>query len=127
MSSLNRAMILGNLTKDVESRTLQSGSQFATFSVATNESWTDSNGQKHERTEFHSIEVYSKLAEICAKFLAKGRQVYVEGRIESREWDGKDGQKKYKTVIKAEKVIFVGGTGGGAKPIDEFDQSFGNW
>ena len=84
--NLNRAMIIGNLTRDPESRTTTSGQSVCNFSVATSSQWTDAQGQKQERTEYHPIVAWGKLADICQQYLAKGRKVYVEGRLQTREW-----------------------------------------
>ena len=93
MAGLNKAMVIGNLGKDPELRTTGSGKSVCNFSVATNESWKDASGEKQERTEWHRIVVWGPQAEACGKYLAKGRQVYVEGRIQSREWEDNDVQE----------------------------------
>ncbi|MFA4955181.1 MAG: single-stranded DNA-binding protein [Patescibacteria group bacterium] len=105
--NLNRAMIIGNLTRDPESRTIPSGQNVCNFSVATSSQWTDSQGQKQERTEYHPIVAWGKLADICTQYLAKGRKVYVEGRLQTREWEGQDGAKKQRTEIVAENMIIL--------------------
>ncbi len=104
---LNRAMIIGNLTRDPELRTTSGGQTVATFGVATNHSWTDASGQKQEKAEFHNIVAWGKLAEICGQYLTKGRKVYVEGRIQTRDWEGQDGQKRFRTEIVAETMIML--------------------
>jgi single-strand DNA-binding protein len=99
-----------------------SGAAVANFSVATNESWTDKTGQKQERTEWHKVVVWGKLAELCNQYLQKGRQVYVEGRLQTRQWQDKDGQTKYTTEIQAQTVQFLGagaGAGAGERPSRE--------
>lgn len=105
--NLNRAMIIGNLTRDVELRSTNTGQNVANFGVATNQVWTDSSGQKQERTEFHNIVAWGKLAEICSQYLAKGRKVYVEGRLQTREWESQDGTKRNRTEIIAENMIML--------------------
>jgi len=105
--NLNRAMIIGNLTRDPETRTTNSGQTVCTFGIATNSYWKDAAGQKQERSEFHNIVAWGKLAEICQQFLGKGRKVYVEGRLQTREWDGQDGQKRNRTEIVAENMIML--------------------
>lgn len=110
---VNKAIIIGNLGRDPEVRFTPSGRARATFSVATSERWTDQQGQKQERTEWHNVVVWGKQAETCGQYLAKGRQVFVEGRITSRSYDDKDGNKKYITEIVARDVRFLGGPGGG--------------
>jgi single-strand DNA-binding protein len=95
----------------------------ANFSVATNESWTDKSGQKQERTEWHRVVVWGKLAELCAQYLAKGRQCYLEGRLQTRQWQDKDNQTKYTTEIQAQTVQFLGG---GAREGAEMNQDQGH-
>ncbi|MBX3023335.1 single-stranded DNA-binding protein [bacterium] len=111
---VNKAIIIGNLGRDPEVRFTPSGRAVAKFSVATTERWTDQNGQKQEKTEWHNIVVWGKQAETCGQYLAKGRQVYVEGRITNRSYDDKDGNKKYITEIIARDVRFLGGPGQGS-------------
>lgn len=105
--SLNRAQIIGNLTRDPELRQTSTGQTVASFAVATNSVWTDKTGNKQEKAEFHNIVAWAKLAEICGNFLHKGRKVYVEGRIQTRDWDGEDGVKRYRTEIVAENLILL--------------------
>ncbi len=106
--SLNKVMLIGNLGKDPELRYTSGGSPVATFSVATNESWKDQEGALQERTEWHNIVAWSKLAEICQQYLKKGRRVYIEGRIQTRSYDDKNtGAKKYITEIVAGNMIML--------------------
>lgn len=107
MSGLNKAFIIGRLGADPEVKPA-GGNTVAQMSVATSENWTDKNGQKQERTEWHRVVVWGKLAELCGKYLSKGRQVFVEGRIQTRSWEDKDGQKRYTTEIVASTVQFLG-------------------
>lgn len=107
MMSLNRAQIIGNLTRDPEVRTTQTGQTVANFGVATSFTWTDASGQKQEKTEFHNIVAWAKLGEICGQYLLKGRRVYVEGRLQTREWETPEGQKRQRTEIIAENVIML--------------------
>ena len=119
MASLNRVMIIGNLGADPELKYSPNGDAVTTFSVAANESWTSKDGQKQERTEWFSVVTWRKLAETCAQYLAKGRQVYVEGRLQTRSWEGQDGEKKYRTEVVAETVRFLGERGDrAAEPHD---------
>lgn len=112
--SLNKVMIIGNLGRDPELRYTQSGSAVANLNIATNETWTDKNNEKQERTEWHRVVVWGRQAENCEKYLEKGRQVYVEGRLQTREWQDKEGVTKYTTEIVAQTVQFLsGGAGGG--------------
>jgi single-strand DNA-binding protein len=104
---LNRAMIIGNVTRDPEVRTTSSGQSVASFGVATNHVWKDAAGNKQEKAEFHNIVAWAKLAEICAQYLTKGRKIYVEGRLQTREWEGQDGAKRTRTEIIAENMIML--------------------
>jgi len=110
---VNKVILVGNLGKDPEVRFTPNGKALAKFSVATSERWTDQDGQKQERTEWHNVVVWGKQAETCGQYLSKGRQVYVEGSIRTRSYDDKDGNKKYITEIVARDVRFLGGGGGG--------------
>jgi single-strand DNA-binding protein len=108
MAGVNKVILIGNLGKDPELRYTPSGQPVASFSVATTERWTDKNGQKQDRTEWHNIVVWGKLAELTNQYLKKGRPVYIEGRITSRSWDDRDGNKKYRTEIVANQIQFLG-------------------
>jgi len=103
---LNKAIIYGNLTRDPELRSLPSGIQVASFSVATNRVWKDKNGAKQESADFHNIVVFGRQAETTSQYLKKGSGVLVEGRIQTRSWDAQDGQKKYRTEIVADRIQF---------------------
>ena len=105
---LNKAMLIGRLGGDPEVRFTQSGTAVCSFSIATSEAWTDKNGEKQERTEWHRITCWDKLAENVGKFLSKGRQVYVEGKLQTRKWTDKDGTDRYTTEIVARQVSFLG-------------------
>ncbi|MBX5480980.1 MAG: single-stranded DNA-binding protein [Myxococcaceae bacterium] len=114
---INKVILIGNLGNDPEIRFTQGGQAVANFRIATSESWTDkSSGQKQERTEWHRIVVWGKLAELCGQYLKKGRQCYVEGRLQTREWMDKDGRKQWTTEVVAQTVQFLGGRGDGAGP-----------
>ncbi len=108
MASLNKVMLIGNLGRDPEVRYTPDGVPVASFSLATSESWTDKNGARQERTEWHNIVAWNKLADLAKRFLAKGRPVYVEGRIRSREWDDRDGNKRRTTEIIATQMVLLG-------------------
>ncbi|MFA6161693.1 MAG: single-stranded DNA-binding protein [Patescibacteria group bacterium] len=116
--SLNRATIIGNLTRDPEMRTTTSGQSVVNFSVATSSQWTDAAGQRQERTEYHPIVAWGKLAEICHQYLGKGRKVYIEGRLQTREWETPDAQKRQRTEIVADNMIMLdkAGQGGAVAP-----------
>ena len=107
--SVNKVIVLGRLGQDPELKHTAGGSPVTNLSVATNESWVDKQGQKQERTEWHRVVVWGKLAELCNQYLAKGRQVYVEGRLQTRSWEDNQGQKRYTTEITANTVEFLGG------------------
>lgn len=108
MMSLNRATIIGNLTRDPEVRTTPTGQNVASFGVATNRAWTDqATGQKKEEVEYHHVVAWGRLAEIVGQYLARGRRVYVDGRIKTREWDGQDGVRRNRTEIVAENLIML--------------------
>lgn len=117
---LNKAMLIGNITRDPEIRQTAGGIPVASFSVATNLSWKDANGQKQDRAEFHNIIAWRSLADIAGRFLKKGSKVFVEGRLQTRSWVGNDGQKRYTTEIVAENIIMLdranGGQGGYQSP-----------
>ncbi|HNX10576.1 MAG TPA: single-stranded DNA-binding protein [bacterium] len=110
--SLNKAMLIGNLTRDPEMRNTPNGQNVASFSVATNMNWTDAAGVKQSKPEFHNIVAWRKLAEICGQYLHKGTKVYIEGRIQTRDWVGQDGQKKYRTEIVADTMEILSSRGG---------------
>ena len=113
--NLNKAMIIGNLTRDPELKTIPNGTPVATFGVATNRVWTDQAGQKQEKVEFHNIVAWRRLAEICGQYLKKGAKIYIEGRLETRDWVGQDSVKRYRTEIVAGNMIMLDrvGSGGG--------------
>ena len=124
--SVNIAIVVGNLGKDPEVRFTQSGRAVANFSVATSESWTGQDGNPQERTEWHRIVVWGKQAESCGQYLAKGRQVFVQGRIQSRSYEDKTGNTRYITEIIAQRVQFLGGAGGARASQEPQDQDFGD-
>lgn len=109
MASLNKIFLIGYLGRDPETRYTNGGQTVTNFSMATTETWKDQSGDRQERTEWHKIVVWGKAAEHCGEYLSKGRLVHVEGRIQTREWEGKDGEKKYTTEVVANRVTFLGG------------------
>jgi len=111
---INKAIVVGRLGQDPEVKFLPTGQAVCNFSVATSESWTDKSGQKQERTEWHRVTVWGKLGELCGQYLAKGRQCYVEGKLQTRSWDDDQGNKKYSTEIHGQNVQFLGGLSGEA-------------
>ncbi len=113
MGSLNKACLIGNLGRDAELKYTPSGAAVATFSIATTETWTGKDGQKQEATEWHRCVLWGKQAESLAEYLQKGKQVYVEGQINTRKWEDKDGNTRYTTEIKVRQVVLLGGGGRG--------------
>ena len=112
MRGVNKVILVGNLGADPDVRYTSTGSAVVNFRIATSENWTNKEGGKETRTEWHRIVAFGKLAEICAEYLNKGKQVYVEGRLQSRSWEDKEGNKKWTTEIVANNVVMLGGAGG---------------
>lgn len=110
---LNRATILGRLVRDPEVKTTPSGQTVANITIATSRNWSDQSGNKQEKSEFHNCVLWGKLAEIAGQYLSKGRRVYLEGRIETRDWTGQDGNKRYRTEVIAQNMIMLDGPRGG--------------
>lgn len=126
--SVNKVILIGRLGQDPELRYTPSGAAVANFSVATNEAWTDkASGQKQERTEWHRIVVWGKQAELCNQYLQKGRQAYVEGRLQTRQWKDQSGQTRYTTEVQAQSIRFLGGASAGAgastSPSSNYDSA----
>jgi len=122
--NLNRAMIIGNLTRDPETRTTPSGQTVTNFSVATTYSYKDQSGNRVDKPEYHNIVAWGKLAEICQQYLGKGRKVYVEGRLQTRDWEGQDGVKRYRTEIIADNMIMLDRAPAGASSAAEGRKPF---
>ena len=119
MGSVNKVILVGNLGRDAELRATPGGTSVSTFSIATTETWNDkSSGQKQEKTEWHRVVVWGRQADVLNEYLVKGKQVYVEGKLQTRQWDDKDGNKKYTTEIKADRITLLGGGGGGGRSMD---------
>ena len=113
MAGLNKAILIGNLGRDPEVRYTSDGRAVTSFSIATSEEWKDrETGEKRQRTEWHRIVAFNKLGEICGEYLSKGRQVYIEGQIRTRDWEDRDGNKRYTTEIIANNMIMLGSRGG---------------
>lgn len=117
MYSLNKVMLIGNLTRDPEIRNTNSGQTVTSFSIATNLNWTDQNGQQQSKAEFHNIIAWRKLGEICGQYLSKGTKVYIEGRLQTRDWTAQDGAKRKTTEIVAENMIILSPKSGGQGPM----------
>lgn len=131
MASVNKVILIGNLGRDPEVKYTPGGNAVANFTLATNEKWTDKAGVKQERTEWHRIVVWGKTAEICGQYLKKGRQIYIEGSLTTREWNDKDGNKRTTTEVKAQRVQMLGRPGeaggkteGNAAQFSEPDPEF---
>lgn len=110
--SLNRVQLIGNLTRDPEMKQIPGGTVVASFGVATNFTWKDQSGQQQSKTEFHNIVAWRRLAEICGEYLKKGSKVFVEGRLQTRDWEGEDGVKRYRTEIVIDNMIMLDSRGG---------------
>lgn len=128
-SSLNRAQLIGNLTADPEMRSTTTGQNVCSFSIATNRVWKNAQGEKQEQADYHNIVAWGRLAELCSQFLGKGRKVFVEGRLQTRDWEGQDGVKRYRTEIVADNLVFLdrprdgAGSQGGAPRYEAAPQS----
>lgn len=109
MAGINKVILIGRLGADPEVKSISNGKNVATLNIATSEQWTDQNGQKQEKTEWHRIVAWGRLADLCGKYLSKGRQVYLEGRLQTRSWEDQQGNKRYTTEIVANTVQFLGG------------------
>lgn len=116
--SVNKIMLVGHLGQDPEKRTTPSGATVTTFSLATNERFKDRDGQQQEKTEWHNIVTWNRLADICAEYLHKGSQVYIEGKIQTRKWQDQSGQDRYTTEIIASQLQMLGSKGGRSDPYD---------
>lgn len=114
--NLNRAQILGNVTRDPELRTTQNGQNVCSFGIATNRRYKDKDGQMKEDVEYHNIVAWGRLAEICSQYLARGRKVFLEGRLKTREWEGQDGVRRNRTEIIAENMIMIDRAPGARAP-----------
>jgi single-strand DNA-binding protein len=116
MRSLNKVMLIGNLGADPEIRSLTSGQPVATLRIATNETWQDKQGGRQEKTEWHRVVAFGRLAEIVRDYVKKGQKIYIEGRIQTRNWQDQQGQTKYMTEIVAQSLLMLSGRGEGGDP-----------
>ncbi len=107
MRSINKVILIGNLTRDAELKITEGGQKMATFGLATNRGWVTKDGEKHDSAEFHECVAWGKLAEICDKYLKKGKLIYIEGYLKTRSWDNEDGTKRYKTEIVVQDMIML--------------------
>ena len=113
MGSVNKVILVGNLGRDAELRYTPGGAPVATLNLATTEVWNDKAGQRQEKTEWHRVVLWGKTAESLNEYLTKGKQIYVEGRLQTRQWDDKDGNERYTTEIRGDRIVLLGGGGGG--------------
>jgi single-strand DNA-binding protein len=116
--AINKVILIGNLGQNPEVKHSASGQAICNLNIATNESWTDKNGQKQEKTEWHRLVVFGKLAELCGQYLTKGRQIYAEGKLQTRQWQDKEGQTRYTTEVVAQTIQFLGGAAGAGRGAD---------
>ena len=119
MASVNKVILVGNLGRDPETRYTTGGDAVTNIRVATTDTWKDKNGEKQERTEWHTVVFFGRQAEIAGEYLKKGRQVYIEGRLQTRKWQDKDGQDRYTTEIVADRMQMLGSREGGGGPAPE--------
>jgi single-strand DNA-binding protein len=129
MGSVNKVILVGNLGRDAELRYTPGGAAIATINMATTEVWNDKAGQRQEKTEWHRVVLWGKQAESLAEYLTKGKQIYIEGRLQTRQWDDKDGNKRYTTEIRGDRIVLLGGgsgRGGGAMSRGGGEESFGS-
>ena len=115
MGSVNKVILVGNLGRDAELRYTPGGAAVSTINMATTEVWNDKAGQKQEKTEWHRVILWGKSAESLNEYLTKGKQIYVEGRLQTRQWDDKDGNKRYTTEIRGDRIVLLSGGGGGGR------------
>ena len=120
--SINKVILVGNLGKDPETRYMTSGEPVTNATLATSENWKDKNGEKHERTEWHNLVFYRRLAEIAGQYLKKGSQVYIEGKIQTRKWQDKEGRDRYTTEIIVNEMQMLGGKSSGSSSFEEADR-----
>jgi single-strand DNA-binding protein len=123
MASVNKVILVGNLGRDPEVRYIPNGEAVCNFSIATTDTWKDKAGEKQEKTEWHNIVMYRKLAEIAGEYLKKGRPVYIEGRLQTRKWETKEGQDRYTTEIIADQMQMLGGRDASQQDSNEYDQT----
>jgi single-strand DNA-binding protein len=123
MGSVNKVILVGNLGRDAELRYTPGGAAVATLNMATTEVWNDKAGQRQEKTEWHRVVLWGKSAESLSEYLVKGKQIYVEGRLQTRQWDDKDGNKRYTTEIRGDRIVLLSGGGGGGMGASRGGQS----
>jgi single-strand DNA-binding protein len=126
MGSVNKVILVGNLGRDAELRYTPGGAAVATINMATTEVWNDKGGQRQEKTEWHRVVLWGKSAESLAEYLTKGKQIYVEGRLQTRQWDDKDGNKRYTTELRGDRIVLLGGGSGGGRSAGSMSRSTGD-
>ena len=124
---LNKVMVIGNVGRDPEMRYMPSGKPVASFSVATSRSWTNSEGERREETEWFNVVAWGNLAEICKQYLRKGQQVYVEGRLQTRSWEDNEGRKRFRTELVANEMIMLGARRGASEGVEAGDKGEGEF
>ena len=124
--SVNKVILVGRLGNDPEMKSTQSGSAVANLSIATSESWTDKQGQRQERTEWHRVVFDDRVAELCGRYLSKGRQVYIEGKIQTRKWTDQQGQTRYSTEVIGREMKFLGERGGASEGAGNYNRGGGS-
>jgi len=122
MASVNKVILIGNLGKDPEMRYMPSGDAIANFNVATTDTWKDKNGEKQEKTEWHRVAMFGRQAEIAGEYLKKGSSVYLEGRLQTRKWQNKEGVDQYTTEVVADRMQMLGGRSGGGNTFEVMDR-----
>ena len=122
MASVNKVILIGNLGRDPEVRYMPSGDAVANITIATTETWKDKSGEKQEQTEWHRVAMFGKTAEIAGEYLKKGSQVYIEGRLQTRKWTDKEGQERYTTEIRADRMQMLGSRSGGSDRMAPSDE-----
>ena len=126
MGSVNKVILVGNLGRDAELKYTPGGAAVSTLNLATTETWTDKSGQRQEKTEWHRVVLWGKPAESLADYLVKGKSIYVEGRLQTRQWDDKDGNKRYTTEIRGDRVVLLGGGGNSSSAAPQRDEQVGD-
>ncbi len=125
MASINKVILIGNLGRDPEVRYMPSGDAVANITIATTETWKDKGGEKQEQTEWHRVAMFGKTAEIAGEYLKKGSQVYIEGKLQTRKWTDKEGQERYTTEIRADRMQMLGSRSGGSERMAPSEEDAG--
>ncbi len=126
MGSVNKVVLIGNLGREAELRYTSGGTPVSTLNMATTETWNGKDGQKQEKTEWHRVVLWGKMAENLQEYLVKGKQIFVEGRLQTRQWEEKDGTRRYTTEVRADRVVLLGGAGGSQRGGHVSDEAIGS-